>query len=100
VTARAGTNGWNWTPNEPECYMRHDDCLANAELREVCRRRYREAVRRMRPGDRVRYYGWRGDAGEGTVVTNNGDRLFVKRDFSADEGQWFFPMGDSRLEPL
>ena len=99
MTVRAGTNGWG--SHEPsECYMRHDDCLANAKLREACRQSYREAVRKMIPGDRVRYYGWRGDAGEGTIVAGYGDRFLVKRDFSADDGQWIFPMGDSRLEPL
>lgn len=88
--------------------MRHDDCRDSTELREACRRRYREAVRKMRPGDRVRYHGWRGDSGTGTVMENYGEsyggryggRILVKRDFSADYGYPFFPLVDSRLEPL
>ena len=76
------------------------------------------ALRALSPGDRVRYRCWRGGTGEGTFLrhgfresprkgapvranrpenwgTNVHDFLVVKRDFSADDGRVFFPLGDS-----
>jgi len=45
----------------------------------------------LKRGDRVRYRGWRGDSGTGTVVEVREDRIKVFRDFSADLGVWFYP---------
>ena len=67
-----------------------------------------EFLRLLKPGERVRYKGWRGDSGEGIFVrllhasgavpsnprfwgNDTRDALIIKRDFSADEGRKFMP---------
>lgn len=66
-------------------------------------------LRRLQPGDRVRYQGWRGpaDRGTGTFLRHvdlhgktvspgswgntNMDGVVVRRDFSSDDGKTFRP---------
>jgi len=81
----------------------HDDCLVDKGLALACGRRYLQDVMGLRIGARVRYRGWRGDSGTGTVVDIVHARaaICIKRDSSADVGAWFFPLRDSeRVEPL
>lgn len=81
----------------------HDDCLVDEELALACGRRYWQNIKGLRIGARVRYWGWRGDSGIGTVVdiVHAGASICIKRDSSADDGVWFFPLRDSeRVEPL
>ncbi len=50
-----------------------------------------QVVVKLKKFDRVRYRGYRGDTGCGTVLDLRGPDVKVKRDFSADDGVWFTP---------
>jgi len=70
-------------------------------------------LRALKPGQRVAYKGWRGDQGHGVFLSFMGmvggarrsvtakewgktksDGLFIKRDFSVDDGQLFLPFAE------